>query len=160
MGQQQLLLLVLGIVIVGIAVLIGLRAFSENQIKSNADGLVNEGIRVANAIQTWALTPETLGGGGGHASALDKLTADAATLADAGLALGGSGCGDDAHGTIYGCFTLSNTKASECPDPLPPLDGGKSVYLNGSNEGYGNHVCILVSGTSDVHVGAAVRYGT
>ena len=48
MGQQQLLLLVLGIVIVGLAVVVGIQAFSENQKKSNADALVNDAIRIAS----------------------------------------------------------------------------------------------------------------
>ena len=39
MGQQQLLLLVLGIVIVGLAVVVGIQAFSENQRKANADAM-------------------------------------------------------------------------------------------------------------------------
>ena len=41
MGQQQLLLLVLTIVIVGMAVLIGIQAFSQNQKKANIDALTN-----------------------------------------------------------------------------------------------------------------------
>ena len=45
MGQQQLLLLVLGIVIVGLAVVVGIQAFSENQKQSNADMMVNDAIR-------------------------------------------------------------------------------------------------------------------
>ena len=36
MGQQQLLLLVLGIVIVGLAVVVGIQAFGENQKKANS----------------------------------------------------------------------------------------------------------------------------
>ena len=51
MGQQQLLLLVLGIVIVGLAVVVGIQAFSENQKKSNADALVNDAIRIASYAQ-------------------------------------------------------------------------------------------------------------
>jgi Tfp pilus assembly ATPase PilU len=39
MGQQQLLLLVLGIVIVGLAVVVGIQAFSENQKQANTGHL-------------------------------------------------------------------------------------------------------------------------
>ena len=39
MGQQQLLLLVLGIVIVGLSVVLGINAFSENRIKASADAV-------------------------------------------------------------------------------------------------------------------------
>jgi hypothetical protein len=63
MGQQQLLLLVLGIVIVGLAVVVGIQAFSENQKKSNADALVNDAIRIASDAQAWKLKPSAFGGG-------------------------------------------------------------------------------------------------
>ena len=82
MGQQQLLLLVLGIVIVGLAVAAGLSAFGENQEKSNRQALVNEAIRVASDLQSWRLKAEEFGGGGGSyiggsnaASASDVMTA-------------------------------------------------------------------------------------
>ena len=55
MGQQQLLLLVLGIVIVGLAVVVGIQAFSENQKKANSDALVNDAIRIASDAQAWKL---------------------------------------------------------------------------------------------------------
>ena len=51
MGQQQLLLLVLGIVIVGLAVVVGIQAFSENQKQANADQMVNDAIRIAFSSQ-------------------------------------------------------------------------------------------------------------
>ena len=63
MGQQQLLLLVLGIVIVGLAVVVGIQAFSENQKKANADALVNDAIRIASDAQAWKLKPAAFGGG-------------------------------------------------------------------------------------------------
>ncbi|MEM1055096.1 MAG: hypothetical protein AAGI52_06185 [Bacteroidota bacterium] len=65
MGQQQLLLLVLGIVIVGLAVVVGIQAFSENQEKANEDARVNDGVRIASDVQAWALKPAAFGGNGG-----------------------------------------------------------------------------------------------
>ena len=65
MGQQQLLLLVLGIVIVGLAVVVGIQAFSENQAKSSADALVNDSVNYATKAIAWFETPTTMGGGGG-----------------------------------------------------------------------------------------------
>ena len=62
MGQQQLLLLVLGIVIVGLAVVVGIQAFGENQTKANADAMVNDGVRIASDAQAWALKPQAFGG--------------------------------------------------------------------------------------------------
>ena len=63
MGQQQLLLLVLGIVIVGLAVVVGIQAFSESQKKTNADAIVNDVMRIASDTQAWKLKPAAFGGG-------------------------------------------------------------------------------------------------
>ena len=64
MGQQQLLLLVLGIVIVGLAVVVGIDAFYENQKKANLDALVSDGVRIASDVQTWSLKASVFGGPG------------------------------------------------------------------------------------------------
>lgn len=65
MGQQQLLLLVLGIVIVGLAVVVGISAFGENRKKASLDALVNDGVRIAADAQAWSLEPSAFGGGNG-----------------------------------------------------------------------------------------------
>ena len=62
MGQQQLLLLVLGIVIVGLAVVVGIEAFSENKTNSTVDAMVNEIVRVGSDLQAWSLKPQAFGG--------------------------------------------------------------------------------------------------
>ncbi|WP_412061682.1 hypothetical protein [Rubrivirga sp. IMCC45206] len=64
MGQQQLLLLVLGIVIVGLAVVVGIQAFAENKVQANLDSLVVDGVRIAADVQAWSLKPSTFGGPG------------------------------------------------------------------------------------------------
>ena len=65
MGQQQLLLLVLGIVIVGLAVVVGIQAFGENQKKANSDAMTNDVIRIVSDAQAWNLKPTAFGGGNG-----------------------------------------------------------------------------------------------
>lgn len=65
MGQQQLLLLVFGIIIVGLAVLGGIVAFNENRDKSSRDGLVNDAVRIAAEVQAWSLKTAAFGGGNG-----------------------------------------------------------------------------------------------
>ncbi|WP_420454707.1 hypothetical protein [Rubrivirga sp.] len=82
MGQQQLLLLVLGIVIVGLAVVVGIQAFGENQKKANTDAVVNDAIRIASDAQAWALKPTAFGGGNGNFCAGETTTA--VTLTDLG----------------------------------------------------------------------------
>jgi hypothetical protein len=64
LGQQQLLLIVLGVIVVGIAVLMGILLFRQNAIEEKRDAVINEGITVAhNAIQYYN-KPKVLGGGG------------------------------------------------------------------------------------------------
>lgn len=76
MGQQQLLLLVLGIVIVGLAVVVGIQAFGENQRRANQDAMINDAIRIASDAQAWALKPVAFGGNAGRqgVTTFDGLT--------------------------------------------------------------------------------------
>ncbi len=76
MGQQQLLLLVLGIVIVGLAVVVGIQAFNENQTKSQIDNYTATGVGMAGEIIAWYQKPTAQGGGGGVAANLGSLTID------------------------------------------------------------------------------------
>jgi hypothetical protein len=46
MGQQQLLLLVLTSIIVGLAVLAGLQAFEQKQTQANQDALIQDAVRL------------------------------------------------------------------------------------------------------------------
>lgn len=62
MGQQQLLLLVLSTVIVGLATVAGIQAFSENQAQASQDALVQKGTSIASDIQGLYGKPGQLGG--------------------------------------------------------------------------------------------------
>ncbi len=64
MGQQQLLLIVLGVIVVGIAVVIGITLFSGNSTDANRDAVVSDLNNLgAIAIQHYK-KPVSLGGGG------------------------------------------------------------------------------------------------
>jgi hypothetical protein len=62
MGQQQLLLLVLSTVIVGLATVAGIQAFSENQAQASQDALVQRGTAVASEIKGLQGRPSQMGG--------------------------------------------------------------------------------------------------
>ncbi|NNE35374.1 MAG: hypothetical protein HKN13_09065 [Rhodothermales bacterium] len=62
MGQAQLLLIVLGTVVVGLAVMAGINAYEQNNIKSDLDAVVHECLRLASDAQTAAQKPEAFGG--------------------------------------------------------------------------------------------------
>ncbi len=71
MGQQQLLLLVLSIVIVSIAVYIGIDFFGVMMQQRHADMLVNHAVHVASEAITWRVKGSPFLGGGGSYSDLD-----------------------------------------------------------------------------------------
>lgn len=64
MGQQQLLLIVLGVIIVGIAVVVGINLFNANAEESMKDTIVAEGTNLGAMAQQFYKKPLALGGGG------------------------------------------------------------------------------------------------
>jgi len=62
-GQQQLLLILLGIVIVGIAIFVGINLFRSNAIEAKRNNVTNELVNLAALAQQHYLKPATLGGG-------------------------------------------------------------------------------------------------
>ena len=64
MGQQQLLLIVLGVIIVGVAVVVGIQMFTSSAEESNIDQTSNELLRVVARAQQHYQKPTAMGGGG------------------------------------------------------------------------------------------------
>ena len=65
MGQQQLLLIVLGVIVVGVAVIIGINLFRANAIEQKRDNVMMECITLATQAQQHYLKPSEYGGGSG-----------------------------------------------------------------------------------------------
>jgi len=63
-GQQQLLLIVLGVIVVGIAVVVGINLFSANAIESNRNGVISDLNNFGAMAQQHYKKPTALGGGG------------------------------------------------------------------------------------------------
>jgi hypothetical protein len=63
MGQQQLLLIVLGVIIVGIAVVVGINLFNANAEESNKDGIVSDATNLGAMAQQFYKKPLSMGGG-------------------------------------------------------------------------------------------------
>ena len=99
MGQQQLLLLVLGVIIVGIALVVGIRTFSENRAEAASDEVVVTANRIATMSIPWVLSARALGGGGGDPSTL--------TFANMGYDVESDG----SYRAGDGVFTLDATSA-------------------------------------------------
>lgn len=63
MGQQQLLLIVLGIIIVGIAVVVGINLFTANAIEAKRNNVINDCITLGTLAQQHYRKPGAYGGG-------------------------------------------------------------------------------------------------
>lgn len=77
MGQQQLLLIILGVIVVGIAVAVGITMFTDNAVNANRDAVTNDLVNLAARAQQFYRRPTALGGGG---NSFVGLTADQAGL--------------------------------------------------------------------------------
>ena len=68
MGQQQFLLITLGVIIVGVATAAGLQLLAADHTESNKDGVTSSLVSIAADAYQYKLRPSTLGGGSGRYS--------------------------------------------------------------------------------------------
>ena len=135
MGQQQLLLLVLGIVIVGLAVVVGIQAFGENQKKANSDAMVNDGVRIASDAQAWKLKPAAFGGGGALTSSTDFT---GLTFQQLGYEVTGG-----KYVNLNGSYTMTPSTSS--------------LVIDGENTQNSNKVKVTVTGTTPASIATVVN---
>lgn len=64
MGQQQLLLIVLGVIVVGIAVVVGINVFTASAKQANIDGVTSDLMNLGSMAQAHYRKPLALAGGG------------------------------------------------------------------------------------------------
>jgi Tfp pilus assembly protein PilE len=93
MGQQQLLLIILGVIIVGIAVAVGITMFTGGARDANRDQVVNDLVNLAAKAQQFYRRPGAMGGGGnsfgdGNTDQLDGQISFDLTAADTANANG------------------------------------------------------------------------
>ncbi len=102
MGQQQLLLIILGVIVVGIAVAVGITMFSDNAVSANRDAVSNDLVNLAARAQQYYRRPEALGGGGNKFTGLTmaKMT---------NMAGAASGTATNANGQ----YSISGTVAAD-----------------------------------------------
>ncbi|WP_445666103.1 hypothetical protein [Fodinibius sp. AD559] len=79
MGQQQLLLVILVTIIVGIATVVAINTFSSASDSANVDAARQDMLTMASNAQGWFMKPAMMGGGG---NAFDASSGDAITLED------------------------------------------------------------------------------
>jgi Tfp pilus assembly protein PilE len=117
MGQQQLLLIILGVIIVGIAVAVGITMFRDNAVHSNRDAIANDLMHLAAKAKHYYRRPASMGGGGHN---FTGLTADAAGM----VILVTTGFSDNSNAT-YTIKTAGNATSIEFRAVgKAPLDNG------------------------------------
>lgn len=72
MGQQQLLLLLLGIVVVGVGIVAGLDIFEKSFRQGTADEIMNRNMMLAQEAVHWRARSTVHGGGEGSFEGLDE----------------------------------------------------------------------------------------
>ncbi len=71
MGQQQLLLLVMGVIIVGLAVVSGIVAFQEKMRQSEMDNIVERNLEIASLAAVWKTKKDPFAGGNASYAGLE-----------------------------------------------------------------------------------------
>ena len=120
MGQQQLLLIVLGVIVVGIAVVVGINLFNANATLANRDGVISDLNNLGAMAQQHYKKPTSMGGGGntftGWSLANTGLDSTAngtytSTVAAQSVTLVGTGTetGNDGSAPVQATATVSST---------------------------------------------------
>ena len=124
MGQQQLLLIVLGVIIVGIAVVVGINVFTASSTSSNRDAVISDLTNLASMAQTFYRKPTALGGGNntftgwdvpaqldttGNGTYSASVAAQAVTLTGLGNQTGNDGSAKVKVTMIVGPNTITST---------------------------------------------------
>ena len=152
MGQQQLLLLVLGIVSVGLAVVVGINAFGENDKKANADAMVTDALRIASDAQAWDLKPGQFGGSQDNEDLSDLATNGFQRI---GYPVSTGGSYVNINATYV--FSASNSCST---DPATYFTGSQTVeiYVVGNNTDRLNRVCVAIAGTRATDIATSIDY--
>ena len=139
MGQQQLLLLVLATVIVGLATVAGIQAFDQGQTRANQDALTNTAVKIASDIQAKTEEPSQFGGYDGDLSTSGAQ--GSITLEEMGYDTDGSNdyvTSDGKCGLVAGGGNSGSVSATQVGDP----DGAIDVLCESEN----NEVRVGVNG--------------
>ncbi len=125
MGQQQLLLIILGVIVVGIAVAVGISQFGGNSALANRDGVTSSLINLAANAYQYRIRPLTLGGGG---NSYVNYTIPTKMAADDNGTYSVSTAGSQTAITLQGVSTMNGTWSATC---AVDSTGTTSVTYNG-----------------------------
>jgi hypothetical protein len=143
MGQQQLLLLIAGVVIVGLATIVGIRASTESSTRANNDAMLHDAVSIATIAQAWKRRPNPLGGQPDGPTKQDVADySDLSSFESLGYASVNSTTNPLCYENINGVYALTGA------------DDG--LTITGYNAIEGNLVTVAVDGVTD----ASITQGT
>lgn len=111
MGQQQLLLIVLGVIIVGIAIVSGINLFAASAEQANRDAVMSDLLTLSSMARAYYHRPAVLGGGGDSFASF-TIPAAMAQTANGTLAHIQTGHGPD-HMHFEGTGTVTGTNGTD-----------------------------------------------
>jgi len=141
MGQQQLLLLVLSTVIVGLATVAGIQAFDEGQTQANQDAISQRALTIGSDIYAASQKPSQLGGITLGSTGVDAI-ASAAGYGDSGTGIsvdGASGTNpvcdivNESSTTKVKCGTNGSTDGTTVVAEVTSGNGPSLVSINGNS---------------------------
>lgn len=139
MGQQQLLLLVLATVIVGLATVAGIQAFEQGSQRANQDALTQTAVKIASDIQAQLQEPAQLGGAGYDTWSSVSGAGDV-SFSDMGYSSGSTYSTPDGDCTISGSKTTSTA-------PSTKSGNSNKIFVNCTSSE--NKVTVGISGFDD-----------
>tara|TARA_R110002096_G_scaffold86990_6_gene199821 strand:+ start:8439 stop:8882 length:444 start_codon:yes stop_codon:yes gene_type:complete len=124
MGQQQLLLVILVTIIVGIATVVAINTFSSASDSSNVDMVRNDVVSLAASAQGYYMKPAMLGGGG---NSFNGITFNQVAFPTDGIAGDGlTAFNSNGHYTIAGTdttITVTAIPSSRADGPMSLTSG-------------------------------------
>ncbi len=73
MGFQQILLISLSVILVGIAISVGMNIFRANLLDNNKDAIINDLSNLSSRCYIFRVKPREIDGGGGSYSGLEEM---------------------------------------------------------------------------------------
>jgi hypothetical protein len=64
LGQQQLLLIILAILVVGVAILLGINMFRSHAVETKRENIITDCVNLSGLAQQYYSRPKAMGGGG------------------------------------------------------------------------------------------------
>lgn len=115
MGQQQLLLILVGVIIIGLAIVLVVKLFDVNALEANRDAVYIDTVNIAAHAQHYYQLPRMLSGGGGsflgytlpeELAQNGNGTYSVSNITESTITISGVGIEQDPEGRSYHIITI------------------------------------------------------